>query len=138
MARAKGLAEDLLVVLRIEYAKARGDQGQGGYQGYQQQQQQQYGQQQAGDPYAGYYQVCHDVQSPPGLHLDSRIELIDSNNQDRTVHHLKEALHRRLAVRQLVELLLLKDQKHGLNMLLIGQHTVTMSMIHNVSSRSKP
>lgn len=55
VARAKSLAEDLLVVLRVEYAKARGDHGHGGYQGYQHQQQG-YGQQQA-DPYAGYYQV---------------------------------------------------------------------------------
>jgi hypothetical protein len=52
VARAKALAEDLLVVLRIEYGKARGDTG-GGYQGGYQQQA--YGQQQAADPYAGYY-----------------------------------------------------------------------------------
>jgi hypothetical protein len=48
------LAEDLLVVLRIEYAKARGDTGGGGYGGGYQQQA--YGQDQG--QYAGYYQVC--------------------------------------------------------------------------------
>jgi len=53
VARAKALAEDLLVVLRIEYGKARGDSG-GGYNGGYQQQQA-YGQDQG--QYAGYYQV---------------------------------------------------------------------------------
>jgi len=53
VARAKALAEDLLVVLRIEYAKARGDTGGGGYGGGYQQQA--YGQDQG--QYAGYYQV---------------------------------------------------------------------------------
>ena len=62
VARAKALAEDLLVVLRIEYAKARGDTGGGGYGGGYQQQA--YGQDQG--QYAGYYQVRFAI---PFLHL---------------------------------------------------------------------
>jgi len=66
VARAKALAEDLLVVLRIEYAKARGDTGGGGYGGGYQQQA--YGQDQG--QYAGYYQVCPFPFLPSALSRD--------------------------------------------------------------------
>ena len=118
VARAKALAEDLLVVLRIEYGKARGDTG-GGYQGGYQQQS--YGQQQA-DPYAGYYQVCSKS-------FFYRIKLINSNrDKDRKLHLplLLELLE--------LELRLHRDQKLGLSMLLIGLLMDTTLMIHNVRS----
>lgn len=59
--RAKQLAEDLLVVLRVEYGKAQAALGGGGYQGGYNQAQQ-YGQQAQGqDAYAAYYQVSHGL-----------------------------------------------------------------------------
>jgi hypothetical protein len=123
VARAKALAEDLLVVLRIEYGKARGDTG-GGYQGGGYQQQQAYGGAQQADPYAGYYQVSPS-QSFTYTYKYGRL----MNSRDK----LLKTLHRPLLVLLLV-LLLHRDQKLGLSMPLTGPHTDTMLMILNVSS----
>lgn len=56
--RAKALAEDLLVVLRIEYQKARDGTAMGGAPGVYQPGSGTYAPAQNGPDYAGYYNVC--------------------------------------------------------------------------------
>lgn len=132
VARAKALAEDLLVVLRIEYAKARGDSGGGGYGGGYQQQA--YGQDQG--QYAGYYQVCPFI-SPTSFILDSFLSCSKDLSEPIapwTALTCSNNLKLHLLPLPHLELHQPRAPTLGLNTPHTGLHTVTTSMILSVSS----